>query len=196
MNTKSRRSSKRISGNNSIEQDVSTDTTKRAVSLTGPITADAALMVMAEMLSMDAQSRDPINFVISSPGGDVLYGLAIVDMMRHIQAPVATYAIGLAASMAAIILAAGSRGCRYAFQHTRIFLHQAHAKLSGKTDDLASEYGLHMSFTSEIEDVLFCSTGRTRSQIRMALRKNMYMAATEARAFGIIDHVIDEISPS
>ena len=164
----------------------------RSVSCTGAITADSGLAIAADLLSMDAASQTPISLVISSCGGDVAYGLAIIDIIRHIRSPVATFALGLAASMAAVILACGANGCRYAFRHTRILLHPVHAKIAGEIDDVTLQYGLQISFAKEIEGLLVEATKRSCSEVQTALRNKKYMTASEALEMGIIDHIIGD----
>ena len=148
-------------------------------------------LLIAQMLFLDKEDGHlPIEFYINSPGGSVSAGLALYDVMHTISAPVNTTCVGLAASMGAVLLAGGT-GTRASLPHSRIMIHQVSSGARGTSADLR----IQMAETNKLENLLFQiladKTGKTTKQIAKDCDRDYYMSAEEAKAYGIIDTVIE-----
>ena len=148
-------------------------------------------LCIMQMLFLDREDPHmPIEFYINSPGGSVVDGLALYDVMHTISAPVNTTCVGTAASMGAILLCGGT-GSRSALPHSRIMIHQVSSGARGKSADLR----IQMAETDKLENILFQiladKTGKTLKQIAKDCDRDYYMSAEEAKAYGIIDTVIE-----
>jgi len=162
----------------------------RIVQLTGSVTSESVLRVMHNLLSLGNDGGDPIMLYICSPGGSVAAGLALLDVMQHVSAPVFTVAIGLTASMAAILLIAGEPGYRYALPHTRILLHSIQGHTAGRMEEVESAMQFHRECDREIEELLLVRTQIPRSRLRRLLRQERFLSAEQARKFGLIDWIL------
>ena len=162
----------------------------RIVRLLGPIDPASVVPVMDGLLSTAHTGDDPIVLQISSPGGCVSSGLSIVDTMDHVLAPVFTIATGMVASMAAIILASGEAGYRYALAHTRIMLHPISGRTAGRLEEIESAMRLHRELDHEVENLLLERTRIPKRRLRSLLRQERFLSAVEAVDLGIIDHLI------
>ena len=134
-----------------------------------------------------------INMYINSPGGIVTAGLAVYDTMQYIKSPITTICMGMAMSFGAVLLAAGSKGKRYALQHSRIMIHQPliyGGGLSGQVTDINVETKELLLTKNKLADILALHTGQTREKIIADTERNCYMSAQEAKEYGLIDEII------
>lgn len=165
----------------------------RIILLHGEVNDGSALRACIRLLQLDNDAcGEPIDFYINSPGGSVLAGLMIIDAMRHVSSPVYTYALGCAASMGAVILAAGSKGHRYVLPHTRVMLHQASGHTGGTLENLRATLKFQNELEDEIYQVLSESTGRSRRELKVATRIDNWLKARDAVAFGLADQVLSK----
>lgn len=158
----------------------------------GEFTTDSANTLIAQLLYLDSDdSTKDINLYINSPGGMVTAGLAVYDTMQFIKAPITTICMGMAMSFGAVILAAGSKGKRYALPNSRIMIHQPLVGgISGQATDILVE-AKEMSHTRRIlEEIMAKHTGQPFTKINLDMERNNYMSAEEALKYGIIDEVI------
>lgn len=151
-----------------------------------------ANVVMAQLLHLaDVAPDREISLYVNSPGGSFTALMAIYDTMQFVPSPVATYCLGQAASAAAVVLAAGEPGRRFALRHARVLLHQPSAGGQGTVSDLALQADELLRVRSQVEEVLSRHTGRTVGQLRTDTDRDKVLTAEEAVAFGIVDHVIE-----
>lgn len=159
----------------------------------GAITTDSANIIIAQLLYLSAEDPDKdINLYINSPGGMVTAGLAVYDTMQYIKSPVSTICIGMAMSFGALLLAAGSKGKRYALPYSRVMIHQPliYGGLSGQATDIDIE-AKEMNITKEkIIEILARHSGQKHDKLRTDMERNFYLSAEEAKAYGIVDEVI------
>jgi len=166
----------------------------RVVFIGAPIDDNVANIVIAELLFL--QSEDPdkdVHIYINSPGGQVTSGLAIYDTMQFIKPAVNTYCVGQAASMGAVLLAAGAAGKRYALPHARIMLHQPWGGMQGTATDINIHAREINRVKEDLEKILVRHTGRPIEQIKKDTDRDFFMIAEEAREYGVVDKVIDKI---
>lgn len=164
---------------------------ERIVFLAGPVTDANANVVIAQMLYL--VSKDPkrdIKLYINSPGGSVTAGLAIYDTMQYIKCPVSTICIGLTASMAAIILAAGSKGKRFALPNAEILLHQVMGGAQGQATEIEITAKQIVKIKGSINEILAKHTGQPIERVEKDTDRDFYMTAKEAKQYGLIDEVI------
>jgi ATP-dependent Clp protease protease subunit len=158
----------------------------------GEFTTDSANTLIAQLLYLDSDDNTKdINLYINSPGGMVTAGLAVYDTMQFIKSPITTICMGMAMSFGAVILAAGSKGRRYALPQSRIMIHQPLVGgISGQATDILVE-AKEMAHTRRIlEEIMAKHTGQTFEKVNRDMERNNYMSAEEAKAYGIIDEVI------
>ena len=158
----------------------------------GEFTTDSANTLIAQLLYLDSDDNTKdINLYINSPGGMVTAGLAVYDTMQFIKSPITTICMGMAMSFGAVILAAGSKGKRYALPNSRIMIHQPLVGgISGQATDIIVE-AKEMAHTRKIlEEIMAKHTGQTFEKINRDMERNNYMSAEEAMKYGIIDEVI------
>ncbi len=152
--------------------------------------ANAALIV-AQLLYLEAQDPDKdIQFYINSPGGAVTAGMAIYDTMQYIKADVSTICIGMAASMAAFLLAAGAEGKRMALPNAEIMIHQPAAGTQGKVTDMAIDVERFLRIKKRMNQILADNTGRTVEEIQQDTERDHWFTADEAKEYGLVDQVI------
>ena len=162
----------------------------RIVYLSGEITTAVADWVISRLLVLDSLDRDAeIRMYITSPGGSVYAGLAIYDAMQMIEAPVSTFCIGPAFSMACWLLAAGEPGRRFATPHARVMLHQASVGLGGSTTDIRIAADNMLATETMMNRILARHTGRSTEEIERAIERDLWMGPDEARRFGLVDGV-------
>ncbi|HOO56464.1 MAG TPA: ATP-dependent Clp protease proteolytic subunit [bacterium] len=148
-------------------------------------------VTQAILLINAADSTRQINLYINSPGGSVFETLAIYDVMRIVTNPVATYCIGTALSAAAVLLASGDKGKRYATPHSRILLHQVwRSSLGGRTEDVKVAARLQESLEHSLIDILAEHTGQDKDKIKKDMTFDFWLTAQEALEYGIIDEII------
>ena len=165
---------------------------ERIVFLAGPVTDLNANVVIAQMLYL--ASKDPkrdIKLYINSPGGSVTAGLAIYDTMQYIKCPISTICIGLTASMAAIILAAGTKGKRFALPNAEILLHQVAGGVQGQAVEIEITARQILKMKESLNQILSSHTGQPLDKVTKDTDRDFYMTASEAKEYGLIDEVIE-----
>lgn len=168
----------------------------RIIYLTGEIDTRQADYVVSSLLVLNALDKDKrINLYISSFGGGVDAGMAIYDCMQIIEAPVATYCIGLAYSMAAWLLAAGEKGDRYATMHSKIMIHQIMSGTVGTTTDIQIDAQRMLDEQNLMTRILSHHTGRRFEEIKEKVQHNLWFRPAEAMEFGIIDKILAPKKP-
>jgi len=165
----------------------------RIIFLGSAVDDDVANVIIAQLLFLEADNADrDIHLYINSPGGSISAGLAIYDTMQYLNAPVNTICMGLAASMGCFLLAAGRKGKRSALPHARIMQHQPSQRGGGGTAAEIEILAKEILYTrSQVNRLLARHTGRAVEQIERDFDRDNYMSAEEAKAYGIIDHVIE-----
>jgi ATP-dependent Clp protease, protease subunit len=164
----------------------------RIVFIGSPIGDGLANAVIAQLLYLQkADKARDIHIYINSPGGSVSAGLAIYDTMQYVSCPVETVCVGMAASMAAILLSAGTAGKRFALPHARIMLHQPWGGVQGTAADVEIEAEEILEAKAILTRVLARHTGRTVEQVDRETDRNKYLSAREAREYGVIDEVVE-----
>jgi ATP-dependent Clp protease protease subunit len=167
----------------------------RIVFLGSPITDDVANVVIAQLLFLQADNPDKdINIYINSPGGNVYAGLAIYDTMQYLTAPVSTICMGMAASMGAFLLAAGTKGKRSALPNSRIMIHQPSGGSQGTAADIEIQAKEILYARDRINHILAEHTGRPVEEIADDVDRDRFMSPVEAAEYGLIDHVIESKS--
>lgn len=160
----------------------------------GEVTTDSANLIIAQLLYLEAEDPDKdINLYINSPGGMVTAGLAVYDTMQYIKSPITTICMGMAMSFGALLLAAGSKGRRFALPHSRIMIHQPliyGGGISGTVSDIDIETRELLDTKNKLIDILAKHTGQSPEKVRQDTERNFYMSAEEAKSYGIIDEVI------
>ena len=165
---------------------------ERIIFLSEEVNDTTASLVVAQLLYLEAQDTDKdIQFYINSPGGSVTAGMAIYDTMRYIKCDVATICVGMAASMGAFLLSAGTKGKRMALPNAEIMIHQPSAGTQGQITDMA----IHMKRLQTIKDrmnrILAENCGQSIETVTAAWERDNFMTADEALAFGLVDRVLD-----
>jgi ATP-dependent Clp protease protease subunit len=163
----------------------------RIIFLAGPITERTASLVIMRMLYLQSIKRESdIHLYINCPGGLVDQTLAIYDTMQYLSVKVATYCIGQAASGAAIVLAAGAKGKRYALPNSKIMLHQPYGGITGQAEDIKIQAEEILKDKRRLNNILAKHTGQTVEKIEAETERDRYMDAYEAKAYGLIDEVL------
>lgn len=163
----------------------------RIVFVGGEIEDDMANAIIAQLLFLQAQdSEKEVSMYINSPGGSVTAGLAILDTMKMVKCPVATYCVGQASSMGAILLAAGEKGRRYALPHARIMVHQPWGGAQGKASDIEITAREILRLKAMLNGILAEASGRTLESVTNDTDRDHFMSADEAKAWGIVDKVL------
>jgi ATP-dependent Clp protease protease subunit len=151
----------------------------------------SASLIIAQMLYLEGQDPDKdINFYINSPGGSVSAGMAIYDTMQYIKCDVSTICIGMAASMGAFLLAAGTKGKRYALENSQIMIHQVLGGARGQASDILIEAKQTQRVKDRLNAILAKNTGHAIEEIERDTDRNNWMFAEDALEYGIIDHII------
>ncbi len=166
----------------------------RIVFLGSGVNDDVSNSIVAQLLFL--QFDDPkadIHFYINSPGGSITAGMAIYDTMQYISCDVATYCIGQAASMGAVLLTAGAAGKRHALPNARIMIHQPLAGYEGTATELEIHYKEVLRIKHRMNEILLKHTGQTLSKIEQDTDRDNFMTADEARAYNLIDTVLEKI---
>jgi len=163
----------------------------RIIFLGTPIDAQVANTIVAQLLFLDAQNpNQEIRLYINSPGGEVDAGLAIYDTMQFVRAPVSTIVIGMAASMAAVILAAGEKGRRYALPHSKVMIHQPWGGARGTASDIAIQAQEILKAKKLLNEILAQHTGQPLEKVERDTDRDYYLSAQEALEYGLIDQVV------
>ncbi len=164
----------------------------RIIFIGSPINDVVANNTIAQLLFL--QMEDPkkdIQLYINSPGGSVTDGMAIYDTLNFLQCDVVTYCIGMAASMATVLLSAGTKGKRFALPNSRVMIHQPSGGAGGQAADIAIAAKEILRWRRVLNDVLAKHTGKTAEQVEKDSDRDYYMTAAEAKAYGIVDHVFE-----
>jgi ATP-dependent Clp protease protease subunit len=151
-------------------------------------------LVIAQILFLQNENKNQdINIYINSPGGSITAGLAIYDTMQFVQCDVATYSIGQAYSMGAILLAGGTKGKRYALPHTRIMLHQPWGGMRGTATDISIQAEEILLMKRCLNEILVKHTGQPLERIEVDVDRDFYMSSHEAKSYGLVDEVIETL---
>jgi len=152
---------------------------------------EVANLLIAQLLFLESEDPDKdINFYINSPGGIVTAGLAVYDTMQYIKPDIATVCLGQAASMGAVLLAAGAAGKRYSLPNARILIHQPMGGFQGQASDIAIQAREILRMKDTLNEILARHTGKELNQLQIDTDRDYFMSAHEANEYGIIDHVI------
>jgi ATP-dependent Clp protease protease subunit len=164
---------------------------ERIIFLATPIDDTVANLVMAQLIHLESEDADKdINLYINSPGGEITGLFAIYDTMQYIKPDIATYCMGQAASAAAVLLAAGTKGKRHALPHARILIHQPYSGAGGQASDIEIQAKEINRMRELLEQVLAHHTGQPIERIRSDTDRDFIMSADEAKTYGIIDEVL------
>jgi len=165
----------------------------RIIFIGEPIDDHLANLVIAQMIFLEGEDPDrDINLYINSPGGVVTAGLAIYDTMQFVKPDVATLCLGQAASMAAVLMAGGAKGKRSALPNSRIMIHQPLGGTQGQATDIEIYTKEMLKIKSQLNGILARHSGRTLDQIEKDTDRNNFMSAEDAKAYGLIDEIIEK----
>lgn len=163
----------------------------RIIFLGTPMNDEVANLLIAQFLFLESEdSEKEINFYLNSPGGIVTSGLAVYDTMQYIKPDIATVCIGQAASMGALLLAAGTRGKRYTLPNSRILIHQPMGGFQGQASDIAIQAKEILRMKGTLNQILAFHTGKDINIIQGDTDRDFFMSGKEAKEYGIVDHVI------
>lgn len=163
----------------------------RIVFLGNAMNDEIANLLIAQLLFLESEEPDKdINFYINSPGGLVTAGLAVYDTMQYIKSDIATVCIGQAASMGALLLTAGTKGKRYSLPNSRILIHQPMGGFQGQASDIEIQAKEILRMKDALNQILVQHTGKKLEEIRSDTDRDFFMTGEEAKAYGLIDHVI------
>lgn len=163
----------------------------RIIFLGYPINDEVANIVTAQLLFLDSTDRTrDINMYINSPGGNIYSGLGVYDTMQYVTPQVATICIGVAASMACILLAAGTKGKRAALKHARVMMHQPSGAIGGQASDIEITVAEIRKLKNELYEVISLHSGKPVKQIEKDFDRDYWMTAAEAKEYGLVDEVL------
>jgi ATP-dependent Clp protease protease subunit len=166
----------------------------RIIFLEGVINDAVANLTVMKFLFLQYENRtQAISFYVNSPGGSVTSTLAIYDTMQFIEAPVATYCIGLAASGAAVLLAGGSKGRRFALPHSKIMIHQPYGQVGGQVSDIEIQAEEILRSKEVINQILARHTGQPVERVARDTERDRYLTAHQAKEYGLVDEVVGHI---
>ncbi len=166
----------------------------RIVFLQGPVTDESANLIVAQMLFLAFDDpKNDINLYINSPGGSVTAGMGIYDTMQFVPCDVATYCIGQAASMGAMLLTAGTKGKRYCLPNGRVMIHQPLAGTEGTTTEILIHAKEFLRTKKQLNELLAKHTGQSIERIEKETDRDNFLSAQEAVEFGLVDHVLERI---
>ena len=166
---------------------------ERIIFLTGPIDDNVASLVCAQLLFLESENpKKEISLYINSPGGLVTAGLGVYDTMQYIKPSVSTLCIGQASSMGSFLLAAGEKGKRFSLPNSRIMVHQPSAGYQGQATDIEIHAKEIMALKDRLNKIYSKHTKKSESEIKKALERDNFMTPTEAKAFGLIDEVVEK----
>jgi ATP-dependent Clp protease, protease subunit len=163
---------------------------ERIIFLGTPINDDISNLIIAQLLFLESEEQKEISMYINSPGGVVSSGLAIYDTMQYIKSPVSTLCVGQAASMGAVLLAAGEPGKRYALPNARVMMHQGSAGFSGSMPDIDIQAKEILRIQKIMNEILSKHTGQTVEKIIADTDRDFFMSAEESKTYGVIDEVM------
>lgn len=158
---------------------------------------NVANSVIAQLLFLESEDSDKdITMYINSPGGVVNAGLAVYDAMQYVKCDVSTVCVGMCASMAAVLLSAGTKGKRYILPHSRVMLHQPHGGARGQATDIEISTREMLKIKEMNNEILARHTGQPLEKIKADLERDFYMGAKEAIDYGVVDKVVERHDPS
>lgn len=164
----------------------------RIIFIGTPINDQVANLVVAQMLYLQSEDPErPISLYINCPGGVIYHGLAIYDTMRHVEAPVHTYAVGVTASMGTVLLASGDAGHRYALPHATVHMHPAGGSAQGYAPDVEIQYKELKRVEDLLHRLLSNHTGQSVEQISADFERDRFMTAEEAVEYGLVDQILE-----
>jgi ATP-dependent Clp protease, protease subunit len=170
---------------------------ERIIFLGTPVTDEVANLIIAQILFLESEDPDKdVHFYINTPGGLVTAGLAIYDTMQYVKPPISTLCIGQAASMGAVLLAAGSPGKRFSLPHSRILIHQPMGGFQGAASDIEIHAKEILRMREELNDILARHTAQPLGRIREDTDRDFFMTGEQAKAYGIVDEVIARKPPA
>ncbi len=165
----------------------------RIIFIGTPINDAIANVVIAQMLFLQMSDVDKdINIYVNSPGGVITAGMAIYDTMQFVKCDVATYCVGQAASMGAVLLCAGTKGKRHALPNSRIMIHQPWGGVQGTAEDISRQTNEILRLRGKVNEILSSHTGKEIKQVEADTDRDYFMSAKEAEDYGIVDEVISE----
>ena len=163
----------------------------RIIFIGEPIDDTIANLIIAQLLFMEAEDPEKdVNVYIHSPGGMVTAGLAIYDTMQYIKPAIATICVGQAASMASLLLAAGTKGKRYALPNARVMIHQPSGGFQGQATDISIQAEEIIKIRKRLDEILAKHTGQSVEKVHSDSERDYFMSAEEAKAYGLVDEVI------
>jgi len=169
---------------------------ERIIFLVGPVNDQMASLVSAQLLFLEAENPNKdIAMYINSPGGMVTAGMAIYDTMQYIRPDVSTVCVGLAASMGSLLLAAGAAGKRLSLPNAKIMVHQPSGGFQGQASDIEIHAREILATRHRLNEIFVRHTGRNLKEIEAAMERDKFLAAEEAKDFGIIDQVVEKRPP-
>jgi ATP-dependent Clp protease protease subunit len=164
----------------------------RLIFLGTPINDQVANLTVAQLLFLNQEDRDaPINMYINSPGGQVYAGLAIYDAMQMISNPISTVAVGVTASFGTVLLAAGTKGQRYALPHATIHLHQPLGGAQGQVTDIEIQAKEFLRLRTKLNEILMDHTGQSEEVIERDTERDFWMSSEDAVEYGLVDEVLE-----
>ncbi len=170
---------------------------QRIIFLSWPINNDVASLIIKQLLYLQYENKTAdVHLYINSPGGSVSSTLAIYDTMQLIEAPILTYCMGLAASGAAVLLAAGSKTKRYALPNSKVMIHQPYGQVGGQVSDIEIQANEILRERSRLNEILAKHTGQPVEMIAKETDRDKYYHAEEAKAFGLVDEVLARPAPT
>ncbi len=159
-----------------------------------PVNDYVANVIQAQLLFLDSvDARRDIQMYINSPGGSVIDGLGIYDTMQYVKPDVATICTGLAASMGAVLLCAGTKGKRTCLKHSRIMIHQPSGGMQGQFRDMEISYNLIKSMKKELYEIMAAHTGQDVGKIEADCDRDNWMSSEDAKAYGLVDEVLVKV---
>lgn len=165
---------------------------ERILFLGTPVESQMANLIIAQLLYLDSEDQEQdIHMYINSPGGEVYSGLAIYDTMRMIRPDVRTYCVGMGASMASVLLAAGTPGKRYALPNSRIMIHQGSAGFRGNVPDIEVQAKETLAITTKLTQILADHSGQSFERVKADTQRDYYMSGVEAKEYGLVDEVLE-----
>jgi len=168
---------------------------ERIIFLVGPVNDNVATLVTAQLLFLESENpKKEISFYINSPGGLVTAGLGIYDTIQYIKPPVSTLCIGQASSMGSFLLAAGEKGKRFSLPNSRIMVHQPSAGYQGQATDIEIHAKEILALKNRLNKIYSKHTKKSEEEIKKALERDNFMTPSEAKAFGLIDEVVEKRS--
>jgi ATP-dependent Clp protease protease subunit len=170
---------------------------ERVVFVVGPIDDYMANLIVAQLLFLESENPDKdIHLYLNSPGGVITSGLSILDTMRFIKPDVSTMCIGQAASMAAVLLAAGTKGKRYALPHSRVMIHQPSGGAQGQATDIEIQAKEILYMRERLNKVMADCTGQPVDKVARDVERDLFMSAEQAKTYGIIDGILERRIPA